>query len=254
MPFLEVSTTVFCPMACSYCPRDKIESAYHGPRLMAFDTFAAALANTPHDLPVSFAGYAEPYLNRECSRMVEHAHDQGRRVQMYTTGVGMDDADAELLIRVQPSPCVLHLPDAAGDMKAKVTPNYAARMARLALGIEGLETVCYGDWHPLLSMLKSYEARHGLHSRAGNVTHLPQVRKRGPLRCRVAPGLDENVLLPDGNLALCCSDWSLQHPMGSLLTATWGEIHDGAVMNEMRRVMRAGEACLCQACEFSEVG
>lgn len=252
MAFLEVSTTVVCPMACSYCPRLAIESAYHGPRLMTFETFAAALNHCPPELAVSFAGYAEPYLNRDCSRMVDHAAMQCRRVQMYTTGVGMTDADVDVLIKVQPSPCVLHLPDAGGDMKAKVTLEYASRMSRLAMGVKGCQTVCYGGWHPLLIPLKAYQAGHGLHSRAGNVTHLPQVRKRGPLRCRISPKLDENVLLPDGNLSLCCADWSLQHPVGSLLTQTWGEIHAGEQMTEMRRVMAAGESCLCQNCEFSE--
>lgn len=218
---------------------------------MTFETFAAALANTPNDLAVSFAGYAEPYLNRECSRMVAHAHANGRRVQMYTTGVGMTDADVDTLIAVQPSPCVLHLPDAGGDMKAKVTPEYAARMSRLALGVRGCRTVCYGQWHPLLIGLKAYEVGYGLHSRAGNVTHLPQVRNRGALKCRSAPGLDENVLLPDGSVALCCQCWRLEHMIGSLLESTWEELHRGEPIAEVRRMMREGGA-LCGSCEFAE--
>jgi hypothetical protein len=219
---------------------------------MSFETFATALANTPETLAVSFAGYAEPYLNRECTRMGQHAASAGRRVQMYTTGIGMTDDDVDALIRVRPSPLILHLPDVDGDMQAKVTPEYADRMARLASEVPGCRVVCYGAWHPLLVNLKPRDAHYGLHSRAGNVKHLSQLKNHGPLRCRVAPGLDENVLLPDGSLALCCQDWGLQHVVGDLTRQTWEEIHAGEAMQEMRRVMSDGEPCLCQTCEFAE--
>lgn len=252
MPFLEVSTGVKCGMACSYCPRDKIAKSYRGPSLMSLETFNTALANTPDNLPVSFAGYAEPYLNVNCSAMVQAAADVGRRVQMYTTGVGMNVADVEMLESVKPSPMILHLPDAGGDMKAKVTPEYAERMQRLAANVPGLRTVCYGEWHPMLMDLKRYEVGYGLHSRAGNVTHLAQVKRHGPLRCRPAPNLDENVLLPSGELSLCCNDWGLVHIVGDLTRRAWADIHAGEAMAAHREKMRSGESCLCSTCEFAE--
>lgn len=257
MPFLEISTTIGCPMACSYCPQGTIGEAYRaseGPRRMTFETFAAALNNCPPGLTVSFAGFAEPYLNRDCSRMIALAAGQGRPVQMYTTGVGMSDDDVDLLIEVQPKILMLHLPDGDGDMKASVIAEYVERIERLAESVKSFAAVCYGAMHPMLGAFERYLKNYGLHSRAGNVTHLGQVRKAGPLRCRPAPGLDENVLLPDGTLALCCNDWSLRHPVGNLLSETWEAIHGGEKMREIRRLMAEKDPAglLCSTCEFAE--
>lgn len=252
--FLEISTTVGCGMSCSYCPQATIAKAYSGPRLMSFEIFAAALANCPAGITVSFAGYAEPYLNRECSAMIAHAAAGGHPVLVYTTGVGMNDADVELLIRIQPQILMLHLPDNDNDMKVggAVNAEYLLRMRRLSQHVESFQAVCYGNMHHLLIEFSRYLKGYGLHSRAGNVVQLAQVPKMsGPLKCRVAPGLDENVLLPDGRLALCCQDWNLRHMIGDLTKQTRNEIHGGSAMAEVKRLMHDGGA-LCQTCEFAE--
>ncbi len=250
MAHLEISTTIGQCLDCSYCPQETIKSAYTGPRVMPLITFASALANCPHDLTVSFAGFAEPYFNRDCSTMIQWAARGGRRIMVYTTGIGMSDFDVDVLIRLQPF-LMLHLPDGDGDMQAKVTPDYVQRMNKLARGVKGSQYVCYGSMHPALVGFDAEHKNYRLNSRAGNVTHLTQIRNRGPLKCRPAPNLDENVLLPDGRLALCCSDWGLDHIIGDLTAQAWGEIHDGAALNEQRRKMNAGESCRCQSCEFA---
>jgi hypothetical protein len=257
MPFLEVSTTIGCPMACSYCPQDLIGARYAGPRRLSLETFAAALANCPPSLTVSFAGYAEPFLNRDCSSMIElAAAEVGRALQIYTTGVGLSDADAELLARVHPKILMIHLPDGEGDMKANVTPEYVGRIRRLSKTVASFRAVCYGKMHPLLEEFRPLLKNYGLHSRAGNVekvARLGRIRHRGPLRCRTAPALDENVLLPSGELALCCQDYGLAHIVGDLTRQTWDEIHAGERLSAVRELMAsdAGE-CLCRTCEFAE--
>lgn len=238
-------------MRCSYCPQELIGERYAGPRLMPFDTFARALANTPDNLPISFAGYAELYLNRQCSAMIELAAIQQRRdVMVYTTGVGLDDSDAELLARVHPKILMLHLPDGDGNMKANVTPEYVGRIRRLSKSVASFRAVCYGAMHPMLEEFRPFLKNYGLHSRAGNVTKMTRMRIGGPLKCRVATDLDENVVLPDGRLALCCQDYGLTQIVGNLLTETWEEIHSGPAMRAFRELMRVGE-CLCRTCEFA---
>jgi hypothetical protein len=262
MSFLEVSTTIGCPMACSYCPQDLIGQKYAGPRRMTFETFAAALRNCPPDLGVAFAGYAEPFLNRNCGQMIELAADQGRAVQVYTTGVGLSDADAETIVRAYPKILMMHLPDGDGDMKASVTTEYVGRIRRLSKQVASFRCVCYGSMHPLLLEFKPFLKNYGLHSRAGNLPNaagFARVRLRGPIKCRVAPALDENVLLPSGELALCCQDYGLAHVIGDLLAHTWAQIHGGGAGGERLAALRAtlrseNGDCLCRTCEFAEPG
>jgi hypothetical protein len=82
------------------------------------------------------------------------------------------------------------------------------------------------------------------------VTKIGGVKKIGPIQCRPAPLLDENVLIPDGSLMLCCNDYGLRHVLGNLSTQTWAEIHAGEQIAAVRESMRAGD-CLCRTCEFA---
>ncbi len=250
MAKLEISTVIGCGLRCSICPQDVIEKAYTGPKRMTFDTFAAALANTPAGIPLSFAGYAEPYLNRECSAMIAHAAAQGRQFQVYTTGAGMNDADVELLIRLQPYTLALHLPDADGDMKLPITDDYIRRMKRLSMA-KNFSAVCYGTLPDSLSWAKPWLGAFGLISRAGNVKHLPQISKRGPLKCGPDPENGNNVLIPTGELSLCCCSYDLGFILGNLVTETWEQIRNGAGLARVRELMRSGDI-ICRKCEYAK--
>lgn len=253
MALLELSTAIACPMQCSYCPQDVIGKVYTGPRLMELDTFARCLANCPADIPLSFAGYAEPYLNRRTSQMVAHAVAQGHRIQMYTTGAGMSLADVEALLAAQPYNVVLHLPDGDGDMKLPVTAAYLNAVTALDKGYPGLKAVCYGSMHPLLTeRFGDRLAGYRLQTRAGNVGKTVRLRQHGPLHCRPDPFLENNVLIPTGELIACCQDYGLQHVLGNLLTETWDAIHSGPQITDMRRLMASENGdCLCRTCEYS---
>lgn len=251
---LEVSTLIRCGMACSYCPR-VVEEKYQGPKFMTLELFEKALERSPKDIPVSFAGYAEPYLNNKCSKMIEHTVAKGHELWVYTTGVGMKDSDVDILINIQPTRLVLHLPDGDGDMKFKVTPEFVKRIDRLATHVKNFSAGCYGSMHPLLAHYEPYVRKSGwgLISRAGSVVHLPQVNKRGPLRCGISADLTNNMLLPNGDLACCCCDWSLEYILGNILTETWEAIHSGAVITKMRMAMASqNDKVLCRQCEFAQ--
>lgn len=243
---------MICPMACSYCPQQAAEQAYHGPRLMSLATFMAALYHAPADIPVSFAGLAEPYLNNHCTRMIEIVHARGQRVYVYTTGCGMSDADVQALIEMQPYRLVFHAPDAEGDMKLNVTPDYVERMTRLHDRVKSFQMLCFGSLPRSLSHMEGKMRHNGLHTRAGNVVHMTTPKqKHGPLRCGPAPDLKNNVLLPSGELLVCCMDYSIRHVIGNLAEESWDAIHAGAKKAAFAELMRSGD-CLCRTCEFAE--
>ncbi len=248
---LEISTAIFCPMACSYCPTETLQAAYDGPKLMSVETFVKCLENSPTNIYVSFAGYAEPYLNNQCSRMIGIAVSTFHPVQIYTTGIGMSDADVEMVLRVQPQNFVLHLPDGDGNMQAKVTPEYVKRMQRLADGVKSFKSVVFGSLHPLLNGVNKNLQHHPLISRAGNVTHLTQLNKSGPLKCSPDPLLENHVILPSGDSSICCCGYDLKFIIGNLQRETWWDIQRGPKLAAFRELMLSGNNPMCRACEFS---
>jgi radical SAM protein with 4Fe4S-binding SPASM domain len=60
-----------------------------------------------------------------------------------------------------------------------------------------------------------------------------------------------NVLLPNGDVMLCCMDYSLKHNLGNLLTSSYDEVING---NEVKKVAALNkkigysDEVLCRSC------
>ncbi|MBN1514583.1 MAG: SPASM domain-containing protein [Phycisphaerae bacterium] len=93
--------------------------------------------------------------------------------------------------------------------------------------------------------------RRGLITRAGNVGIDGQscpLRLKGTLQaCR---RFYVNVLLPNGEVVLCCMDWGLKHILGNLLECRYEDLHQGEAFRLILRGQRdAGADTLCRTCE-----
>lgn len=249
MTVIEFSCAIGCAVDCQWCPQRKIEAAYTGPRLLTPDTFRHCLAHLPPGVPLVFAGFAEPFLNKHTIDMIEMAAPE-HEIQVYTTTVGMSDRDVSGLAKFQPKSITLHLADAEGYAKIRVDTAYVDRVTELA-GLPNVNVMTMGTLHPALVPVFGNLKPLPMHSRAGNVEGFVQISKSGPLKCGAAPELDHPVVLPDGRLALCCMDWNLDHVIGNLREQTWAEIHAGAALADVRRRMNDGP-CLCRGCEYAE--
>ena len=108
MAKMEISTNVACRVQCDFCPQElHIEQysnknnlndiSYGQPTQMSFDTFKKCLSTIPKSVIISFAGYTEPWLNPDCSKMVLHAYENGYTIEVFTTLVGMNQEDVEIL-------------------------------------------------------------------------------------------------------------------------------------------------------------
>jgi len=79
-------------------------------------------------------------------------------------------------------------------------------------------------------------------------------RKTGKIKCSACgPKLDHNVLLPNGNVALCCMIYDLKHIVGNLLTGTYDSLFES---EEYKKVLRgqAGDESVdiaCRSCELA---
>ncbi len=201
-PWIEITTILPCSVGCYYCPQSVIKNAYKGERILSLDTFKVVLKNVPRDVLIDFAGFAEPFLNPACADMMLYAHAEGYRIAVNSTLTGMSDEDAKR-IEVIPFEFFFYH-DVRLECKEYPFIHYSGRVSS-----------------PL--------------SRAGNLYKTARCNEKG--YCERSPDHKINVMLPNGDVVLCCNDYGLTHPLGNLLTDNYYDLK------------RRGDFELCRFCE-----
>jgi hypothetical protein len=257
-PILEVSTVVGCKMRCSYCPQAVHVQRYHEDgaqdRQMSLATFQQALSTVPRGVRVVFAGMAEPFLNSLAPDFMVHAHVLGHPVAVYSTLAGLHPGDVQRVASIPFAEFVIHLPDNEGRMKFDVTDDYLLLLKAVRKAIPCSHFSVIGPVHhriaPIVGPVNDDTA--GLISRAGNIGK--KIGKTGALRCSaMGDVMDHNVLLPNGNVVLCCCDYSLKHVLGNLTTQTWSSLFTGEEYLSVKRGLAGDESIplICRSCELS---
>lgn len=127
---LEITTTTGCIVGCSYCPQDKFahrQRAVSHVKHLRLEDFKRCLARVPSSVDISFAGYSEPWLNPDCTEMVEHAYARGHGIRIFTTLVGMKGPDLHRLQALRSRVFVIHVLDDGAYMNSRlVGDNYLA--------------------------------------------------------------------------------------------------------------------------------
>ena len=103
-PTMEFTTSISpkgCIVNCAFCPQRTLEKIYHAhegqPKMLSLDNFKHICDKLPQEVRVTFSGFTEPWLNRDCSKMVEYANQKGHPVSAFSTGVGMTLEDVEII-------------------------------------------------------------------------------------------------------------------------------------------------------------
>jgi len=271
MPLLEITTQVGCPLMCTYCPQDKLAQAYRDPiRVMTKEVFTRALEQMPKEnTRITFAGFNEPWTNRDCNKFVEIALTQGKTISIFTTLYSITVKECEELIRLvldykkQLKQFCIHLPDAHGNMRGwRPSEEYNTVLSMITSSIPGVNimTMSAGEKiHP--SIPKNIVSRSWpMYTRADNLDtsvlngqpFVEPPRYEFLTRCSRDPELSQSVLLPNGDLALCCMDYGLKHIIGNILTQTYEEIQQGPIMTEIRKMSNElgyNKKLLCKSCD-----
>lgn len=230
-PSIEITTMLpihGCPMRCSVCPQDAL-AVYNGVQTLSYENFVSLINKVPKEILVSFAGYAEPFLNPGCAAMVHHAHDTGRKVSLWTTAVGMKQSDLDMIrdipfVGIQGG-FVLHLPDKEGYLAEdnwRVKPELFGTMKE----ISGFESMTMGTLPDHLREIFPDTIKRPLYSRAGNVDRddVIQTDTKPLSTCGCQERLYHNVLLPNGDVTLCCMDYGLKNILGNLHESNYEDI------------------------------
>lgn len=271
MATLEITTKIGCRNNCTYCPQDRLIAAFsrksdraylaraksNGVFQMGFDVFARCIDKVPAAVDIHFTGMCEPWLNPDCTRMLLHAHNRGHRIAASSTLVGMTIEDIHALSAVPFKIFWLHLPSADGLEAIRVDADYLKRLERMLASPIAIRCHFHGQsLHPALKSLSDYVHRQTLSTRSGNAKAADGRpggrRNKGRITC--ARNLRCNVLLPSGEVVLCCNDYGMDHVLGNLLTDDYADLHRG---EEFQRVKQGLEdpsmEILCRYCDVDVV-
>ena len=260
MADLEITTVIGCKIRCAYCPQDKLVKAYakrNNIYKMTFDTFKQCLDKIPLHIHIHFSGMAEPWLNPECTRMLLYAHEKGYEIAVYTTAVGMTPLDVEKIESIPFRIFSVHLPDKERYSKIEVSDNYLETIGAISKSkIQNLEHMTMGTLpSEVRRLLKKRISKTSMLSRAGNIegkTNVPTPTKlKGPIRCRSCSNLlNHNVLLPNGDVLLCCMDYGMQHILGNLILSDYTSLFNSKEFNRLQKGLNDDSLdVLCRHCE-----
>jgi organic radical activating enzyme len=260
MASIEITTTIGCRIRCTYCPQDKLMQAYtkrSNVTIMTFDTFKQCLDKIPMGVHIHFSGMAEPWLNPVCTKMLLYAHQRGYEIAVYTTTVGMLTSDVKNIESIPFRHFNVHLADKERYSKIEVNDTYLKTIdAILKSNIQNREYMTMGELHPeVKKLIKKRITRTRMASRAGNLdgkTYPPiPPRLKGPIRCRSAGNLfNHNVLLPNGEVLLCCMDYGMQHILGNLISSNYTSLFNGKEFYELQKGLNDDSLdILCRYCE-----
>lgn len=258
MSAIEITTKIGCVNACSYCPQDKLMAAYREKSsifYMEFDLFKKCINNIPVNINIHFSGMCEPWLNPRCTDMLLYAHQKGHKILVYTTLIGMNLSDIEIFEPIPFLDFYVHLPfeeigrekEASGDYLKLLKKISRSRIKNLTFRIHRKEVL--REIKPLLNNKNIIYLP--LSTRGGNVefegVNNPKRRQKiiGCLR-----NLRQNVLLPNGDVIICCMDYGMKHILGNLLVSDYSVLFDSEEFLRVKRGLKCGSAdILCKHCD-----
>jgi hypothetical protein len=270
-PVMELTTMVGCPLMCTFCPQDNLRNSYgDSEKYLQSVDLVKVLAKLPRNTRIDFSGMSEPWANPHCTDMLETVIYMGFDVAIYTTLYGMDDPErVKKVLESHPNQVkvvMLHLPDANKNMKGwKQTTKWMNALEsfmtwQVPCGLGAMTMDKSGFVAPELQHIIGRLPGWQGHTRADSLS-VEQIGAQDisitphntfPLTCRSTPFYDRNVLLPNGDVVLCCMDYNLKHVIGNLLTQTYEEIFAG---DKLAQIIKMNEAAgfdkcsICKSCE-----
>jgi MoaA/NifB/PqqE/SkfB family radical SAM enzyme len=267
---LEVTTMIGCRVACVYCPQDKISRRYFGSdRMMNFDDFKTYIEKVPRRVAVHFTGFSEPFLNPQCTDMIEYTAHRGHPIWISTTLAGTTREDIRRLSNLAPYyQFQIHLPSAEKLMNLTINDEYFSLLGDIVKARIITDLHFHGnEVHPAVG---EWLRQHSVHfeefwiqDRAGNLnTKKVKAKVSKPIITAAKPGgklrcdrIYQNVLLPNGDVALCCMDWSAKYVLGNLKRDRFEDLYRSETF---RRVLRGlkdpGIDLLCRTCHVAQSG
>ena len=244
---LEITTHIGCPINCVDCPQSLLRSKYKGRKTMALDDYRKAIDKVPKGTRIDFSGMCEPFANKQCAEMILYAYEKGFPIALYTTLQGATRKDYEWLKKVQYEVVTIHLPDKDGRSHFNITDEYLELLSMW----ETNNYSCHGAIDDrVLPYIKQRHLITFMHDRAGNVECRPHtnIDPHKMLRCATSgSAMNHNVLMPNGDVLMCCMDYGYTGKFGNLFEQDYEEVINSETAKAMRATLDEGES-ICRHC------
>jgi len=274
---LEITTMIGCPLMCNYCPQDSLRDAYGDDiKYMTLEDFQTIVDRVPLDVRLDFSGQAEPWVNPACTDMVEYALQRGFKLAIFTTLYNWNETTVhrmgQLLLdyAAQIEIFKIHFPDEKGNMRGwrpSTEWEYAYIGMRTVVQSAGIHyeamTMSDDGVHPAISHLPGVAVSHSwsiaAHDRAGTLD-TDQVREQPikfspkhehPVKCGKTDLYNQGVLLPNGEVLLCCMDYDKKHVMGNLLEHDYHDLYTNpeiVKLKQLNALPHYTNQSLCKSC------
>ncbi len=268
---MEITTVIGCRVQCSFCPQTLLMERYEGqnnleeitwgkPVLMSLIDFKNCIDKIPTNVEIHFSGYAEPWLNPECTKMLLYAHKKGHSILAYTTLVGMTIEDIKEFKNIPFKRFEIHLPDAEKYAKIALSQNYFDVLTLiLSSNISNLTSMTMGKLPEQIQKIiqKTFPANEMIDRAGNNVTGVKTPMKFGSLYCRRAHEnkkntLNSNVLLPNGDVTLCCMDYGINNVLGNLIESNYESLFRSKnAQNILSKMNSDHDEIICRNCPES---
>lgn len=277
---LEITSTIGCAMMCDYCPQTLIKSTLDkniNNRILQKKNFINYFKNIPNSTIIHWSGYSEPLAHKDFPFFAEYLRDNNYEQHISTTMFGRPDTEIFMSKFNFFGSVTFHLPDDSKLMKLKVGQRYLKNLESALiyqasnLHFKNIYIVVFGkNFHPDVSNLifklldkkiinkKSIDIRDHLHSRNNEITKMNgfRVTSRKLENSKFSNKLfycsygrlDQGVLVPNGDINICCHDYSLKGIVGNIKNNNISDIY--VHENLFKNKFHYGQSNICNKCEY----
>lgn len=266
---LEISLHAGCSVRCNFCPQDLYQDKYfssnNAPRNMSISNFDMALNNLKGS-PVEklvFAGYSENFLNPNAIQLIQNAIIEGFRVSLITTTIGLEIKDIDTISKLPIERVTISVKPNINNKAKSQRDNlwnsidYAFKKLN-AQAIIVAETK-YRESQEMKELISycntnNIDFRFDWHDRAGNLTNKPLIFNKNISSPYYCTRPLTSVLQPNGEVSLCCMDWSLNHIVGNLFSNNYNNILKDNRINTLLNNLHSGQidSQICMNCHYVE--
>ena len=260
---IEFTLQTGCPVGCNFCPQLLFLKGYTSPeKKFTIDSFRQALSNLQNSTikTVQFSGFSEPLHHEDISDFIKLSVEAGFEVEIFTTLKGFN---AECLKKVEDLPIKWYISmqplgiQNRKGLKDEEAWNNIKSFLDLNLKFQPILrcvdfNLSKGQKNQLNEKVKQIGIENIIYSnfetRAGNITRnsINKIEKKLLCKNNMAP-----VILPNGDVLLCCMDFGLKHIIGNIFKESFKNILLSDRLHKIIDIMDLREkgSILCQTCE-----
>jgi radical SAM protein with 4Fe4S-binding SPASM domain len=237
MDALEITTIAGCSINCSYCPQDSFLFKYNSnKKKLSLEEFNIIINKLPVLTRIHFTGFSEPFFHKDCYKMVALCKERGHYTKISTTLYKASQDNINTILNQVYNKITLHLPVQDNSMNLVVNETYIQNIEKCLKSLKNIDAIVFFGKtpHPMIApLLEKTQGKvyflepdySNWNSRAGNVNGFKKIDNTAnkTIKC-AANKIKQHVLLPNGDVYLCCMDWNLEHRLGNLLENTYEDI------------------------------